>query len=228
MEKLELNVVGGEKFSLETRALINAGRTGRDSEAVRKHIEELRKEGINISGEIPIFHPKVKERIITGNKFEALPNSKSCGEVEFVLIFNDNNIYVGLGSDHTDREFEKVDIRAAKQLYPNVLAPDVWRYEEVADYWDELVMRAWVKKDGKKVLYQEDVLGALLPPDDLINRVKSNYLPDLNGLVLFGGTFPVLGGKLIFSEYFDMELYDPKKDRSIKHDYTMEPITWIE
>ncbi|RKX77703.1 MAG: hypothetical protein DRP87_08475 [Spirochaetes bacterium] len=228
MGKLELNIVNEGKLYFETRALINAGRTGRDSTAVKKHIEELRKEGINISGDIPIFHPKVRDRVTIDSEFEVLPNSKSCGEVEPVLLFANNKMYVGLGSDHTDREFEKVDIRVSKQIYPNVLAPDFWKYDEVAGYWDDLVLRSWVHKDGEKVLYQEDTLGTLLPPEELINRVKKNFLPDLNGLILFTGTVPIIGGQLIFSKYFGMELYDEKKNRSIRHEYTIKPITWIE
>ena len=105
-------------------------------------MEVLLKSGINVGHEFPIFWPKIPDRVTTSSKFEVLPKTVSLDEVEFALLVDKNTIYVGVGSDHTDLGIKKTNLVAAKEIYYNVLAPKVWIYEEVKEYWDELVMRS--------------------------------------------------------------------------------------
>jgi hypothetical protein len=53
-------------------------------------------------------------------------------------------VFVGVGSDHTDRALERLSIPAAKQACPKVAGTAVWRLDEVEDHWDRLELRAWV------------------------------------------------------------------------------------
>jgi len=207
MLKLIVESKEGEKgLEFEVLKLVNAGRSGRDAKAVKKHMEELRKSGINVGQEFPIFWPKTSDRVTTRNSFEVLPQTKSSGEVEFALLVDKGTIYVGVGSDHTDRGIQKTDLVAAKEIYYNVLAPKVWIYKEVKEYWDEIVMRSWVKEDGKKQLYQEGKLVEILKPEKILEEVKLRVGNNLDGLVIFSGTFPTLSGKLSYSSYFEVEL----------------------
>lgn len=228
MLKLIVESKEGEKeLEFEVRKLVNAGRSGRDTEAVKKHMEELRKSGINVGHEFPIFWPKTPDRVTTSSKFEVLPKTVSSGEVEFALLVDKNTIYVGVGSDHTDRGIQETDLVAAKEIYYNVLAPKVWIYEEVKEYWDELVMRSWVKEGENCKLYQEGKLVGILKPEKILEEVKLRVGNNLNGLVVFSGTFPTLSGKLSYSSYFEVELRDDKVGRVIHHMYQAEPISWF-
>ena len=218
---------GSTKLTFEVRKLVNAGRSGRDVASVRKHMDELRKTGITIPDEFPVFYPKTAERVTTADRIRVLPGSKTSGEVEFVLLLDNDNIYVTVGSDHTDRDLQKTNLVAAKQIYYNVLAPTVWRYEDVKEHWDDLILRSWAEEKGQRQLYQEGRLVELLRPEKLIQEVKSRATGDLNGLVIFSGTLPTIDGELCYGPRFEMELVDEHAGRAIRYAYTAEPITWF-
>ena len=218
---------GSTKLTFEVQKLVNAGRSSRDTASVRKHMEELRKTGITIPDEFPIFYPKTPERVITATRFGILPDSKTSGEVEFVLLIDNSNVYVTVGSDHTDRELQKTNLVAAKQIYYNVLAPKVWRYEDVKEHWDDLIMRSWVGQNGQRQLYQEGKLVEMMRPERLMEEVKSRVTGDLNGMIIFSGTLPTISGELCYSSQFEMELVDEHAGRAIRHAYTAEPINWF-
>jgi len=226
MLELTIQNDGAERLTFEVEKIINAGRTSRDPSDAQKHIDELRKAGVNVSQEIPIFYPKVRDRITTSDRIDVLPDSKTSGEVEYVLLFDGDNIYVTIGSDHTDRELEKYNIRMAKQVCLNVMSPKVWRYEDVKEHWDDLIMRAWVEKNGQRQLYQEGKLAKIMRSEELIEKIRSDVTEDLRGAVIYSGTLPVIGGELCYSPRFEMELVDEHAGRAIKHAYSVEPITW--
>lgn len=216
-----------KEIGFEVRKLVNAARSARDTETVIKHMEELRKTGIAVSDEFPIFYPKTSDKLTTNDRFEVLPGSKTSGEVEFVLLLDKDNIYVTVGSDHTDRELQKTNLLAAKQIYYNVIAPKVWNYEQVKGHWDSIIMRSWVEDNGQRQLYQEGTAGEIMKPEKIIEEVKHRVTGDLNGMVIFSGTLPTLSGELSYSSQFDIELIDEHTGRAIKHTYFVEPITWF-
>ncbi len=229
MFELILEGDGSKKLTFEVQKIINAGRSARDKDTLLKHVEEIRKAGIAIPErfKFPVFRPKTADRITTSGRFGVLPDSKTSGEVEYVLLFANSNIYVAVGSDHGDRELEKYNIRMSKQIYCNAMSPAIWRYEDVTEHWDDIIMRAWVKKDGQRRLYQEDKLEKLIRPEKLIEEVKTHIIGDLDGLVIFSGTLPTISGELCYSPYFEMELVDEHAGRAIRHAYTAEPISWF-
>lgn len=218
---------GTEKLTFEVRRMVNAGFTGRDLGEVQKHIDELRKCGVTTSQEIPAFYPMLPDRITTSERIKVLPNSKTSGEVEYVLLLDGEHIYVTVGSDHTDRELEKHSIPMSKQIYFNVIAPKVWRYEDVKGHWDDLILRAWVEENGQHQLYQEGKLGKIIRPEELIEKVQSRVTGDLRGIVIYSGTLPTIGGGLCFSSRFEMELIDEHVGRAIRYAYSTEPIAWF-
>jgi hypothetical protein len=107
------------------------------------------------------------------------------------------------------------------------MAPVVWRYDEVRDGWDDIVMRSWVEEDGKRQLYQEGKLVDILSPEQILEEVESRIDGDLTGTVVFSGTFPTVSGELSYSSKFEMELLNERTGRAIRHMYTVEPITWF-
>ena len=106
MFELILEGDGSKKLTFEVQKIINAGRSARDKDTVLKHVEEIRKAGIAIPErfKFPVFRPKTADRITTSDRFWVLPDSKTSGEVEYVLLLDNSNVYVAVGSDHTDRE----------------------------------------------------------------------------------------------------------------------------
>jgi hypothetical protein len=97
------------------------------------------------------------------------------------------------------------------------VASVLWDFEEVAAHWDSLILRsyAWIK--GKRELYQEGSLDAILPVGELIKRgFEDGKLPD--GCVMFGGTFAAKGG-IRPADRFEFELEDPVIKRTIRHVY---------
>ena len=57
------------------------------------------------------------------------------GEVEVVLLAFADGLWVGLGSDHTDRAMEAHGVALAKQLCRKPMAAGLWRFDEVIAHW---------------------------------------------------------------------------------------------
>jgi Protein of unknown function (DUF2848) len=193
-----------------------AGWTGRDPVARDKHIAELEAIGIARPATTPIYYRVSARRITTTDSIEVSGNDSS-GEVEFVLIGWQGRIFVGLGSDHTDRKVEAYSVTVSKQMCDKVMAPVLWELEEVAGHWDQMILRAHAWIDGARVLYQEGTLDSMLSFADLIQGgFGGKGLPD--GCAMFGGTFAAKGGIRPASR-FEYELEDPVLKRSIRHAY---------
>lgn len=192
-----------------------AGWTGRDAVAVEKHIKELEALGVKRPATTPIFYRVAAARLTTDDTIEAVGDS-SGGEVEFVLLQDAGRLWVGAGSDHTDREVEKYGVTVSKQLCDKPIASVFWSYEEVAPHWDELILRAHVIEGGKSALYQEGAVTAMMHPQALLEKHSSTSLRD--GTLLFGGTLAAHGGVRPTPE-FSFELEDPVLGRKIAHRY---------
>ena len=134
-----------------------------------------------------------------------------------MLIGWQGRIFVGTGSDHTDRKVETYSVTVSKQMCEKVMAPILWELEDVAAHWDRMILRAHAWIGGKRVLYQEGTLDHMLPVEELIRRgFGGKRFPD--GCAMFGGTFAAIGGIRPASR-FEFELEDPVLKRSIRHGY---------
>jgi len=193
-----------------------AGWTGRDPVARDKHIAELEAIGIARPASTPIYYRVATTRLTTADSIE-VSGGDSSGEVEFVLIGWQGRIFVGVGSDHTDRKVEAYSVTVSKQMCDKPIAPVLWELEDVAGHWDQMILRSFAWIDGARVLYQEGKLDGMLPVADLIARgFGGKGLPD--GCAMFGGTFAAKGGIRPASR-FEYELEDPVLKRSIRSGY---------
>jgi Protein of unknown function (DUF2848) len=203
-------------LTLSINQAVIAGWTGRDPAARDKHIAELEAIGIARPASTPIYYRVSARRLTTAERIECT-GADSSGEVEFVLIGSRGRLYVGVGSDHTDRKVETYNITVSKQMCDKPLAPLLWDFAEIADHWDAITLRAFAVIGGERVLYQEGKLDGMLPVADLIARGFGGAgLPD--GCAMFGGTFAAKGGIRPASR-FDYEIEDPVLGRSIRHGY---------
>ncbi len=197
------------------RAVI-AGWTGRDPVARDKHIAELEAIGIARPATTPIYYRVSARRLTTADVIEVCGGDSS-GEVEFVLIGWQDRIFVGLGSDHTDRKVEAYSVTVSKQMCDKPIASELWELEDVIAHWDQMILRSFAWIDGKRVLYQEGKLDAMLPVDELIRGCfGGGTLPD--GCAMFGGTFAAKGG-IRPADRFEYEFEDPVLKRIIRHAY---------
>ena len=139
------------------------------------------------------------------------------GEVEPVIVALNDGLWIGLGSDHTDRKAETMGIALSKQLCAKVLGTTAWRLDDVADRWESLIVRSHAMIDNERVLYQEGTLKSLRHPSDLIARYcGGKELPA--GTIMMGGTMSAIGGIRPASR-FEMELEDPVLGRRMRYAY---------
>jgi Protein of unknown function (DUF2848) len=220
---LRLTVVsesGRGAVEVGVRAVWNGGWAGRDQEAVRRHAEELAHMGVAPPTTTPIYFPLGNNLATTSDVIQVL-GPETSGEIEYALVFGDDRaIYVTVASDHSDRAAERHGIQLSKQMYPDVLAPEVWPYEEVRPHWEQLVLRCWTTAEGQRKLYQEAALAELLSPEEWFPRLAEEGI-QRPGLVFLSGTPATLGG-LVFADTYELELEDPVRGRAIRHHYRVE------
>ncbi len=216
---LTFTIQSGGKERAETIAIrhaVIAGWTGRDQAALEKHIKELEALGVARPATTPIFYRVAASRITTAPCIEAAGEDSS-GEVEYVLVQHDGTLYVGVGSDHTDRKVEAYNVTVSKQMCEKPVAAALWPYDDVKAHWDKLILRSWACAHGTKVLYQGGPVAAMRPPQELIERYAgSRALAD--GTVMFCGTLAAKGG-IRPAPRFEFEIEDPVRGLWLRHGY---------
>jgi hypothetical protein len=215
-QSIEFTIDGAAR-RIDISALVIAGWTGRDKAAVEHHIAELAVIGVKRPRTVPCFYRLGANLLTTGSELEVVGEDSS-GEVEFVLIAAQDALYVGVGSDHTDRKVEAYGLTVSKQMCPKPVGPGLWRFAEVEDHWDRLLLRSHVTRCGKRLLYQEGPVSRMLAPHDLLARFPDSRDKLPPGTAMFCGTLAAqeeIGG----GERFEIELNDPVKGRSLKHEY---------
>lgn len=226
--KLELFIDGNleKPINYTVKKIINAGYTGRNQEEVRKHIEELKEVGVPAPDKIPTYFLKAAALMTTDNYCEVI-DEDSTGEAEYILLVAKDEIYVGVGSDHTDRKLEVGNIPKAKQMCPNFISRAVWRFDDVKEQWDSLKLRSWIGKDRAQV-YQDTNLDAFMKAEELMERVKVLLGGKLEeGTVIFSGTVGALIEGMPFSDVFEVELLDEKRNQTLNCCYNVQLIDWI-
>lgn len=212
---------GSQPLNFNFNRMVNAGYVGRNQEEVRRHVEELAKKGIPAPKTTPVLYPVVRRALTTDQEIEVYDKETS-GEVEFVLlVVDEKEIYVALGSDHTDRHLEESDIPRSKQICPNIMTKAVWLLDDVADHWDDLLIRSTVIKDGKEVTYQEGRLAAIMTPAELMEFVQSKIPTPLRDTIIYSGTLGLLTGEFSYSDKFSAELIDETLDRRLALEYSV-------
>lgn len=217
--QLEMTLIDTAKaapLAVEIDTMVIAGWAGRDAAAMEHHIRELEALGVKRPTATPTFYRIATNRLTTSAQIEC-SGPHSSGEAETLIVAHQDRLYVGLGSDHTDRHVETFGVAVSKQICDKPIAETLWPLDEVADHWDQLILRSWLTTAQGRVLYQEGTVGSLLSPQDLIARyTDGGTLP--NGTAMMGGTMPAIGG-VRAGQRFDCALIDPVLSREIKLAY---------
>ncbi|TPW29994.1 DUF2848 domain-containing protein [Martelella alba] len=219
---MTVSSAAGEKpteITIET--LVIAGWAGRDKDAMEHHIQELEALGVARPKQTPTYYRVSAARLTTAETIEASGKASS-GEIEPVVLASDGKLFVGIGSDHTDREAETVGVTISKQMCEKPVSATVWPFEEVAEHWDKLILRSYIVENGARKLYQEGGVASLLhPADTMAKYTGGKQLED--GTALFCGTLPAIGG-IRSSDRFEGEIEDPVLGRSITFQYAIKTL----
>lgn len=205
-----------DRIAAAIDTLVIAGWAGRDEAALRHHIEELAAIGVPRPSSVPVFYRAAVSLLTQAERLDVL-GPDSSGEIEPVVVALADGLWLGVGSDHTDRKAETHGIALSKQLCGKPVCRELWALDEVADHWDRLELVAHAVIDGERVLYQRGPLAGLRTPADLMAKRPGG--PDLPaGTLMFCGTLGAIGGIRPASR-FEMELADPVLGRSLRHAY---------
>lgn len=179
-----------------------AGYTGRDEHAVQEHIDELAAIGIAPPSSVPMFYP-VEAESFTSVESLLVAGTATSGEVEPLYIRHQGRYYLGLASDHTDREVETRDIAESKRACPKPVSRQVVEIKDLENFsLDAARARTWV--DG--VLYQDGTLNNLRTPANVVGLFLERHDIGDQDFVCLGGTLPVIGGHFTYGSHWRIEL----------------------
>jgi hypothetical protein len=205
------------------RRLLIAGYTGRDQAAVARHIAELREHGIPAPARTPALYALAPDRLTTAESI-AVVGQETSGEAEFVLLFTGGELYVGVGSDHTDRDLERQAVARSKQVCPKPVSARLWRWSDVEASWDGCRLAS----NADSAAYQEGSVAELMAPDRILAFVRERVGDDLEGSAIFCGTLPLIGGEFRFARRFAGVLTDPTRGRELRCTYALDVVDDID
>lgn len=203
--------------ALSIGQVLIAGYTGRDRQLVMEHIAELELLGVAPPGRIPTIFV-VPPAVVSSEPRIAVSGPKTSGEAEFCLFVHEGRVLVGVGSDHTDRQHETVDVTESKAMCPKPVSSTVWDLADVEDHWDVLELRSWITDQRGRRIYQDGKVDSMMTVPDLLAALRDAGYADLNDRLVFGGTLPTAEG-FVFGTRFEVELRDPVLNRTLSHGY---------
>ncbi|MHA1237935.1 MAG: DUF2848 family protein [Candidatus Odinarchaeia archaeon] len=224
MKKIRLHVdelAGSRELNFNASKLVICAYSGRDINIVKMHVKEAKQEGIPEPEETPEIYVVSPEIITTDNVIKCGSN-KTSGEIEYVIFIWSGEVYVGVGSDHTDRAIETVNVKESKEACPKPISNKVWLYKEIKSHWDECILKCEVNDGVNWRTYQQGKVSLILEVETLISKVKQRLHwsdAELNGAVIFSGTIPTVSGKIEYNDKYKMALLDPMLGREISFKY---------
>lgn len=209
----------GTRITLAISKVVVAGWTGRDMEAVQHHIDELAELGISPPSQVPLYY-RVSNALLTQSPTIEVLGEGSSGEVEPLLVRSNGKTYFGLASDHTDRDLEEHSVAASKQACAKPVCAELWDFDHIKDYLDDLTLKCWIEEEGREVLYQEGQLSGIRPLAELCDGAGFD-----DGTAMLCGTFAAIGGVRPAKAY-RMALSDPTngKTMTLSYDVSTLPI----
>lgn len=218
------------KFTLVTKAgesvldlhyerVFAIGYAGRNMEKTLEHIRELERDlGVPAPKKIPTIF-QCGNYVLTQEKDLAFVGEKTCGEVEYIIVVKDGKLYIGLGSDHTDRALEANSVPKAKQICAKPIGGQLWDYAEVKDHWDGIALNSWQTVDGREIPYQKGTLADILPVEVIMKELEER-VGGIDNCVIYSGTVPVLDG-FHYGSNFRCEMVDDVLGRKLSMDYNV-------
>ncbi len=199
----------------------NLGSATVDAEQALAHQNEVADVGVRIAFDIPAprIYPMAVTSITTDTEI-GVHHERTSGEAELVIVVSGGETYLGVGSDHTDRDLETISIIWSKQYCPSVLAPDVWRWRDVEAHWDELRLTSTV--DGRA--YQDSPAAVFRRPDDIL-KVLEDRVGELPAeYLVYCGTYTTIDNTIGFGDVWTATLADPVAGDELALSYRVTPL----
>ena len=204
-------------LDVEIKQAVVAGWTGRDHAAVDHHIAELADLGVAPPSQVPLFYRVSSSLFVQTAEIEVL-GPETSGEIEPLILNAKGQLWLGLGSDHTDRALEVVSVAASKQACPKPIANRLWLLDEVDNHLDQLELICEIEEEGAWIPYQMGTLASIHPLRELLDKAGLN-----DGGAMLCGTLGAQGGVRPAKAY-RMRLVDPVLKRDIVFNYTVQTL----
>lgn len=239
MNTLEFTARSAEGYTecvdIPIQRVANCGMAARSvsEEELEQMFSTLEEIGVNKPDRLPMIAPKPAHLQTT--KSEITVNSTTTGgELEFVLLPTEEQIYVTVGVDHKDDWTTDKNLHRANSTCPSVLAPEVWKLEDIRNHWDSLEIRCWTGKKMDHELYQQTTVASFLHPTKLLERVQSKISAPMPGTAIWSGTVSTERGGSVDArpdissgDFYTMQLVDPYLNRRITHQYDVMLNDWV-
>jgi hypothetical protein len=205
-----------QRLAFTPTAVVICGYTGRDRAAAERHIEELAAIGVARPSKVPDLNV-LEGSLVT--LAETIPASgpHTSGEAEPVLLFTGGEWYLTVGSDHTDRDLETVDMAASKRACEKPISATVYSSTWAIERGDALVLESFA--DGSDEPMQRESIAYFRARDELIELIAEKVDGDLEGVVAFCGTVPLRSGGFVFADEYEVALCDPGSEERIAKRY---------
>jgi hypothetical protein len=219
MRKLSFDLVtknGIESITFEVDKVLLIGLAARDTEATKELLAKKKRDGIVTANNVPCIY-YVGTSTLTQEDEITVTGNTSSGETEFAIFKRGEKIYIGMGSDHTDRELNLTKIIKSKQVCEKPISKEVWDYDELKDHWDSIKIKSWQVVDGVEIVDQDGTAEELLTVEDLI-RESLRENDTVEDAVLFSGTIGLVNG-LFYGDAYKCLIEDPVLNRKIEFTY---------
>jgi len=214
---------GNEELNLTFDELLVIGYAGRNIEKTMEHIKELEEQlGVPAPKQIPTIF-ECSHEILTQEKDIKFIGNKTSGEVEYIIVLVDGKPYIGLGSDHTDRELESVSVLKSKQVCPKPISTDLWDYDEVKDHWDQIKLVSYQTINDEIIQYQDGSLADILPVEKILSEL-SERVGEIRNSIIYSGTVPLKNG-FKYGNKFRCEMVDNVLSRKLELEYNINVIS---
>lgn len=213
---MKFNVIGLEEnreIEITPKHVYVVGYSGSNKEKTMEHIRELEEElGVAPPPHIPTLF-EVSRELLTQDKDLFFVGDKTSGECEYVILKIEGKLYIGLGSDHSDRELEADSVPKAKQICLKPISKEIWIYDEIKEHFKEIELNS--KSDSKD--YQKGTLADIMSVEEIVEVLEERIL-DIDNCIIFSGTVPLVNG-YEYGDNFYLELVDNTLNRKISFDY---------
>lgn len=208
---------GQYTVSTEIKHLVVLCFSRKDTAKTMEYIHMLEEAGVTCPKDVPVLYP-CDPQIVTRKDTIDVIGGKTSGEAEYLILCHGGKFYIGLGSDHTDRELEVTSIHKSKQVCLKPCSDAFWEYDEVKDHLPELRIISSQQTEGDIQAYQYGTAGDILPFDTIVEKVQAEV--PLEDCLIYTGTVPLLHG-FVFGDRFTACLMDDVLGRELTLSYSV-------